>query len=264
MKPIIRWTLKQRKWSTLWWSIGVTSFVLVNMVFYPSFKSQAAELEKSFANLPSTAVQFIGGSTDFFSPVGFLNSQIFFLMLPLMCGVLAIGLGSSLLAREEQDGTVESLLARPVSRNRLLASKAWAGTCILAIVSTCSTLAVVISGKVVGLPISALTITATSFVCFLLCLSFGAFSYLITSLGKARGASVGLGACLALGGYIINSLAGTVGWLHLPAKLLPFHYYQPDVLLRGQYEWAHALYFVGLIALCAVGAWLGFRRRDIG
>ena len=80
MNAIVSWTMKQRKWSIMWWSIAIVSFILVNMVFYPSFKNQAAELEKSFENLPSTAVQFIGGSTDFFSPVGFLNSQIFFLI----------------------------------------------------------------------------------------------------------------------------------------------------------------------------------------
>ncbi|MBI2368924.1 MAG: MFS transporter [Deltaproteobacteria bacterium] len=48
-------------------------------------------------------------------------------MLPLLLSVLTIGLGSRLLAKEESEGTLELLLARPVSRAKLLAAKAMAG-----------------------------------------------------------------------------------------------------------------------------------------
>jgi ABC-type transport system involved in multi-copper enzyme maturation permease subunit len=103
--------------------MGVSIFIFINMIFYPTFKDQAAELQKSFESLPDAALQLFGGSSDFFSPVGFLNSQIFFLMLPLLLGILAISLGSSLLAAEERDSTIESLMARPISRTHLLLHK---------------------------------------------------------------------------------------------------------------------------------------------
>ncbi|MCA9331162.1 ABC transporter permease subunit, partial [Candidatus Saccharibacteria bacterium] len=195
--------------------------------------------------------------------VGFLNSQIFFLMLPLLGGVLSIGLGGSLLAREEQDGTIESLLARPVSRGRILWEKAVAGAAILGLVSGLGGLATIISARVVGISVSSWTIATTSLVCFLLCLSFGAVSFLVTSMGKARGASIGIGALVALGGYMISSLAGTITWLEWPARFLPFHYYQSDALLRGQYSWLNALYFVALTVACGLASWIVFRRRDI-
>lgn len=263
MKPIIAWTVRQRRWSTIWWSIGVVGFVLLNMLFYPSFKDQAAELEKSFADLPPAAVQLFGGSTDFFSPVGFLNSQIFFIMLPLLLGMLAISLGGSLLAREEQDKTIETLLARPISRTELLIGKIIAGSVILGVVSLLVSTLTVVAAKVVNIDISPTYVLLACLACFLLSWCTGSIALLITALGRARSAALGVAALIGVGGYLVSSLAGTVAWLETPSKLFPFHYYQSETILQGGYHLANLLYFVIVGVACIGLSILAFRRRDI-
>lgn len=263
MIAIIKWAIWQRRWSTMWWSIGVVGFVLMNMLLYPSFKDQAVQLEKSFADLPPAAVQLFGGSTDFFSPVGFLNSQIFFIMLPLLLGALAISLGASLLAREEQDKTIEALLSRPISRTKLLAGKMMAGSLILIFVSLLAAIATVASAKVVALDIQLSLVWVACIICFLLSWSTGAIALLVTSLGRARAAAVGVGALLGVGGYLVVSLSGTVGWLEAPSKIFPFHYYQSEIILNGNYNWMNAIYFLAIATLCGILSSVAFRRRDI-
>lgn len=263
MRPIIKWTLWQRRISTIWWSVGAFGLIFINMVFYPTFKDQAAELEKSFESLPDAAVQLFGGSTDFFSPVGFLNSQIFFLMLPMILAILAIGLGSSLLGREEEDLTIEPLLARPISRSKLLLAKAISGIIVLSVVTLVALLTTVITGKVVELDVPLSNILLATFACFLLVLSLGAVAYLLSSLGRARSASIGIAAFVALGGYLISSLSETVNWLSGPSKIFPFHYYSPEQILRGNFDWANVIFPVALTIICAALAWVSFRRRDI-
>lgn len=263
MKVVIRWTLQQRRWSIVWWSVGMCGILLLTMVFYPSFRDQAAELQKTFQDLPAAALQLVGGSADFFSPIGFLNSQIFFITLPALLGVLAIGLGSGLLAHEEQNKTIESLLARPISRSRLLAAKALSGVLILAIVSLVGLIVTVLTAWAVRLEVSAWAIAGSFVTCFLLCLSFGAIAYLVTALGRGRSAALSIAAAFAFGGYIVSSLAGTVAWLSGPAKLFAFHYYQPEAVLQGTYRWVHTLFFIGLLLACAILAWAVFRRRDL-
>ena len=51
MNSIVKWTMKQRKTSTIWWSVAVAVFIFINMIFYPTFKNDAEELQKSFENL---------------------------------------------------------------------------------------------------------------------------------------------------------------------------------------------------------------------
>lgn len=262
---VIKWTLWQRRWSTFWWAIGIFGFIFLNIIFYPTFKDQAAELQQSFQSLPEAAVQLFGGSTDFFSPVGFLNSQIFFLMLPMLLSILAIGMGTSLIGREEQEGTLETLLARPILRSRLLLAKAKAGGIILAGVTLASLLTTIGLARLVGLTeVSALNMAAVTFACFMLALSVGAIAFLLTTTGRARGASLGITAFVALGGYLISSLAGTVSWLKIPSYFFPFHYYKSEEILRGTFHWVDILVFAAIIAVCGLISWLSFRRRDIG
>lgn len=263
MKPIIKWTVWQRRWSIIWWSIGIFSFIFINMIFYPTFKNEASELQKSFENLPDAALQLFGGSADFFSPIGFINSQIFFIMLPLLLGILAISLGSSLLAREEQDKTIEALLARPISRSRLLAGKTLAGLAILGIVSLVGFFTTLVTAKYVGLEVSDLSVAGATFACFMLAVSFGAVALLFTALGRARAASLGLASTIALGGYFISSLAGTVSWLEIPSKIFPFYYYQSEAIFRGTYNWANLMFPVAIIVGCGLISWMVFRKRDI-
>lgn len=263
MNSIIIWTVKMRKTSTIWWSIGIVAFIVLGLIFYPSFKDQAEALEKSFENLSDSVVALIGGSTDFFSPVGYMNSQIHFIMLPLLFGILTIGLGSSLLAREETDKTIESLLARPVSRGKLLLAKAAAAIIVTGIVSGVSLLSLLILAKAVGMELSLVHLTQATLVCVLMCTSFGAIAFLLTTTGRARGASLGIAALIAFGGYIIDSLASTVTWLEWPSKALPFHYYQSETILRGNYNWTNIWFFVVIIVGCGVLSWLAFRRRDL-
>lgn len=263
MISIIKWTLWQRRISTIWWSIGAFGLIFINMIFYPTFKDQAAELQKSFESLPEAAVQLFGGSTDFFSAVGFLNSQIFFLMLPMILAILAIGLGSSLLGREEEDLTIEPILARPVSRSQFLAAKAISGIIVLAIVTGAALLTTIVTAKIVDLNVPISYMTLATLACFLLVLSVGAIAFLLSSLGRARPAALGIAAFVALGGYLISSLAGTVTWLTGPSKLFPFHYYNPEPILRGTFEWGNVFFPVALTVACAILSWVGFRRRDL-
>lgn len=263
MKPIFSWTLKQYKMTTFWWSISLAAYMFINLIFYPTFKNNAEQLRQSFENIPDTVLQLLGGSSDFFSPIGFLNSKVFFVMLPMLLGILAISLGSNLLASEEQSKTIEGLLSRPISRGKLLFSKALVGLVVVSTVALASLVAIVIIAKIVALDVSAIAMAQTTFVCLLLVMTFAVIAYAITATGRARGASIGITTAIALGGYIVASLADTITWLRVPSKFLPFAYYDSGAILQGTYNWLNIWYFIGVIIVCSLLAWVVFRRRDL-
>ncbi|MGH7194001.1 MAG: ABC transporter permease, partial [Candidatus Saccharimonadales bacterium] len=225
MLPIVRWTLWQRRWSIFWWIIGIISLVVVTLAFYPTIRDQAAQLNKSFGGLSNSALALFGG-TDFFSPVGYLNSQLIYLMLPLLLAILGIGLGSSLIGREEADGTIELLLGRPVSRTRLLVAKALAGGLNLLVVTVIGSAVIMLMAQVVNIGIPLGDIAAACFACFMLVLTFSGLAFLLSATGRGRAAALGISVVYALGGYIIGSLAMTVHWLKNPSLVFPYHYYR--------------------------------------
>ena len=263
MKALIKWGIWQKRWFVGWWSLAIFSLIFINLIFYPSFKDQAAQLEQSFASIPESARSLFSDTGDLFSPVGYLSSQVFYLMLPMLLGILAIVLGSSLIAREEKEGTVELLLSRPVSRSSFLLSKATVGIVIVLIAATVAEVATVALSKMVGLAVPSDNIALATVAATIIALSFGAVAFAITSLGKARVASVGLASLFALGGYIIASLSGAATWLKWPSKVFPFHYYKPSEILQDTYNWNNMWFMVAIIAASAVVSYIAFRRRDI-
>jgi ABC-2 type transport system permease protein len=265
MKSLIRWTLWQRRWSIFWWSIGISAFVVLNMIFYPTIRDQAADFEKTFSQLSEGTKALFSDTGEFFSPVGFLSSQIFYLMMPLLVGILAIALGTSLIGREEREGTLDLLLARPLSRAKLLISKALSGILIVALIGLIGTFATLVMAQIVDIAVPLPNIFLTGLAAAALALSFGAIAFMITALGRtARTASIAIAALIAILGYILTSLAGSVDWLRWPAKAFPFNYYHPAEILRGVYDWTNMLFILGLVLACGLISWLAFRRRDIG
>jgi ABC-2 type transport system permease protein len=265
MNPVTRWTLRMRKVSTAWWAFGIAAFITLTLAFYPSIKSQSAQLDKSFDQLSGSTKSFITDTNDLFSPVGYLSSQIFYLLLPILFSILLIGVGSSLVAREEQSGTIEFLLARPISRTRLLLGKAWSGLLIGLAVAGVALISVVILCKIVDINVGSWNIVGAVLMSFMLALIFGSFAFMLTCLGGAiRGLSIGLTSGLLLISYLLSSLEKSVHWLHWPSQFLPYHYFEPANILNGHFTWGALLGFAGVTVAFLLISIRGFAHRDIG
>jgi ABC-2 type transport system permease protein len=265
MKPVTRWTIRQRRWSVFWWSLAIAILVIFTMAFYPTIRDQADQLEKSFSELSNTTVSLFSDTNQIFSPVGYLSSQLFYLTLPMLLSVLTIGLGSSLIAREEDSGTIELLLARPLARGSLILGKTAAAVVILAIVGVAALISLLIMAKLVHIAVPLPAIAVAMLSAAAMALLFGALSFAVTCLGRtARAASIGIAALVAVGGYIISSLSSAVEWLRWPSVVSPFHYYHPAEILGGDYHWAELAGLLGVSLAMGLISWWAFRRRDLG
>ncbi|HVS59033.1 MAG TPA: ABC transporter permease subunit [Candidatus Saccharimonadales bacterium] len=264
MRPVVKWGLLERKWSIFWWIVGIGLTIALIVLVYPTFRNQS-QLDSTLNNIPAAAKSLITDTTDFFSPEGYMSSQWFYLLLPLLLSILTIGMGSSLISKEEQSGTLELLLSRPVSRGRLLFGKAVVAIVELAIITVFSIAITVVCAEAVKLGISWGRLAEATSLAALLSLLFGSVAFMLNAMGRAgRLLSLGAATLIAFGSYLISSLAGVVHWLAWPAKVLPFHYYQPAAVMSGTYNWWYAAAFGGVILVLGFIAFIGFRRRDIG
>ncbi len=260
---VIRWTLWQRRWFLLWWCVAVSALIMINLAFYPSFRDQAAQLEQSLSEIPDSAKALTTDTGEFASPVGFLTSQVYYLMLPMLLGIMSITLGSSLLAREEKEGTIELLLSRPISRSRLLFGKLISGIILSTVAVGVGGVVTIIMANLVDLAVPNEHIAMATLACLILVICFGAIAFLITCLGKARIASIGIATLIALGGYIVASLASLADWLKVLSKFFPFYYYKPGDILYGNYHLKNIIILGVVIAIASTLAYIVFRRRDI-
>ena len=84
MRAVLSWTIWQRRWSWLFWTLGVCAFIVLSLSFYASFRGQAAQLNEVLNNLPQTARSLFTDNADFLSPEGFLSARLYYLLLPLL------------------------------------------------------------------------------------------------------------------------------------------------------------------------------------
>ncbi len=265
MIPLIKWEFKQRRLSSIFWALGTSFYVLlVDSVFKSFVNSQTVNFARTVQNLPSTVKSFISVTDSFNTPAGFLSSEPYYVVLPIIFIVMAISLGGSLLASEESSGTLELILSRPVSRGRLLAGKALSGLGLLLAVDIAAAAAMTLFTTLFRIHIAIKLIWEMHLMLLLLALVFGSLAFAITAVGRAgRSAALGITMLLAIGGYVLTSLEGAIHWLVWPAKLLPYHYYQPSQILNGTFTvWPAICFSVITIALIIL-AFISFRRRDL-
>jgi len=116
----------------LWWSVGLAGFVALIVSVWPTVHSNPG-LNKLAQDYPKALQAFLafGGAVDYSSPAGYLGIELFSLMVPLLLLVAAIGTGAGSIAGEEERGTLELLLANPVSRTKVVLEKTVALLCEL-------------------------------------------------------------------------------------------------------------------------------------
>lgn len=264
MKPILRYAIWQKRWSVLIWCGGVTAFIALNLLLYPTVRDQAAQLNQVLEELPQATHSLFSDSSELLSPTGYLSTRVFYLLLPLLFSVLAIGLGSSLLAKEENDGTIELLLSRPLSRARLLTGKALSGLVILGTIGLAALTSTLFFSWLVEIAVPLKNITLTMVMMLVLCLLFGSAAFLMTALGRwGRAASIGVAVFFALSSYLVTSLSSIASWLIWPSKFLPYHYYRPTEVLEGNFSWPNFLILLSTSLILGILSWIAFRRRDL-
>ena len=109
--------LRSRWKAVIGWGIGFTLFGAMYIAVYPEVEEQMADM----ADL--SLYQAMGISMASFE--GYIGSVVI-LFVPLLLGIYAIGTGTKTLAGEEDSGTLELIMARPLSRWQIISVKALA------------------------------------------------------------------------------------------------------------------------------------------
>lgn len=261
MKTIFWYSLGRMRGQILGWgiSLGLIGGYLIS--FYDTLVGQQEMLAEMIKSYPPEMFAFFGDMTQLFTPSGYLNTE-FFSYMPIILGIYAVLAGSGLLASDEESGTLDLVLAHPVSRAGIFFGKLAAF-----LVAQVAIQAITWLGFWLFVPGTTLELTAGELVLpFLSLLSlmvlFGALALMFSMLLPSRSMAAMSSGLLLVASYFITSFSKIDEDLEQLAKFSPMNYYQGGEALAGM-EWG---WFFGLVA-CALGlvllAWWLFERRDI-
>jgi ABC-2 type transport system permease protein len=256
-------TLRDRRRSLMWWTLGLVAVVALNIAFYPSIRDDTS-LSDFGKDLPEgLRALFAGGELDISSPVGYLNSQIYALMAPLLMLVFAIGAGSGAVAGEEERGTVELLLAHPLRRREFVLQRCWALLVLVSALSVVLLATVAVGSAIVDLEIGFDRLVAATGSVALLAGFFGCMALAVGAIRPGRARATSVAAALAAAAWIFDGFGQTVDALDGWRPLSPYYQALGRNPLRDGVPWdGWVILLLGSAALIAVAV-VGLERRDV-
>jgi ABC-2 type transport system permease protein len=260
-----RWLIDRRR-GLAGWSLGVTGLVLFTVGFFPTVRGNEA-FDQLTDQLPAGIRDLVGltpGAPITAAP-GYLHARLFSTLVPLLLLVYAIGLGSRAIAGTEEEGTLELLLAHPVTRPRVVVERYVANTALLVAVTAVLLVALVAS----GLPLGALDGVSWSGLAgavtgaFAIALLHCSIAYAVGAGTGRRGTAIAAATAVAVAGYLVEGLQAVSDVIHPFRYVTPWHWYLGrNMLTGGPAPDAIAVPLVLSAVLLAASVRL-FSRRDL-
>lgn len=255
--------LRERRRSLLWWALGLAALIALNVAFYPSVRDDPA-LSDYAKDLPeSVRALFVGGELDLASPTGYLNSQIYALMAPLLLLIFTIGAGAAAVAGEEERGTLDLLLAHPLRRRDYVVQRFLALAALVAALTIVLLVTVALGSWLVDLEIGFDRLLAASVSVGLLALLFGAIALAVGAIAPGRARAIAVAAGVAVVAWIFDGLAQAVDALEAWRPLAPYYHALGQNPLREGASWGGWAILAAATVVFVVSAVVGLERRDV-
>jgi ABC-2 type transport system permease protein len=261
MNTIIRYALLRLRGQIIGWGVALAVLALVVASLFDAALQMRGQLEQLLDTMPKEITLFVGGLDRIFSPTGFLDTR-FFSLMPLMLGVFAVITGSGLVAGDEENGTLDLILAHPVRRFDLIIGR-WLAFCAALLII----LAIAWSGLIIATTFTPIKFglidAALPFVSLFGALSwFGGLALVLSLILPSRRLAASLTGLILAASYFVTTFARISPNMKALAQWSPLTYYQGGGALEGFNTGEFLGLLIAAIVFVASATWL-FQRRDI-
>ncbi len=262
MLPIFRRKLFKNWLMILGWGVGLGLLTYYLFDIYATFFQRDVDLMQVFSAFPEELLAFFGGDNiDLFSPGGFLHLE-FFSYMPIILGIMVVSSAAKLITQSEEAGSLELILAQPVSRTVVFWSKAFA-----LILSVGLILLFTWGGAAIGLELHDFDLSQGELVkpfisLFSVLMLFLSLALFLSMVLPSSGSASLTAGFLLIASYFITSLAQIDEGLEDINRFSPLNYYQGGAAVNGL-DQGNLLLLFGLSALFLALAWFFFVRRDM-
>lgn len=248
---------------TFIWTLALVALVILFLSMFPYISQEAEEFKKLLAGFPEEVRMAVGLSVENIDSVLGYYSYIF-LYISLFGAVQAMILAVSIVSKEVREKTADFLLAKPVTRTKIMTAKLLAACTSLVITNVFYLLAAAGVASVVETKEFSIKIfLLISLTLFFLQLIFLAVGFIVSAAfpGIKSVISISLGTVFAF--FIIGALASTTEDTAL-RYVTPFKYFDFDYIMQNAaYEYPFVIAAVVFIAAAITAGYFIYCKRDI-
>lgn len=235
------------------------------VAFFPSVHEEAEKLEDAFSAYPEEMLKALNiEMTDMFSSLeAFMRVENFSFLWPIIAIILLATLGGAAIAGEVEDGTIEVLLAQPLSRAKVFFSKYIGGLIILLLFTIGSIFSVIPLAMLHNVDFQLESYGVVAVLCFLFGFAIYSLSIMLSSFFSSKGKAASLAAGTVLVMYALNILSTFKESVSDIKYLSFFHYYDfSSALIEHSIETLSVVVFVLFGVVCGIIGLLNFLKRD--
>lgn len=258
--PMLKKTILDLRSQILCWGLAIGTLLFLTVLMYPSISGVYDDI---LNELPEGMKAFWGiGEIGMDTMEGFLNVE-FLSYAPIALAVFAILSGTSTIVSEENEGTLDLLLAQPISRLKLIMIKLTGLTLAYGIIIGILLAMFWIAVLFIDVELKTGRIVAAFIMLWPFLTAIGFLSVLASLLLSNRLLAGTIMAIFLVASFILESLSTLVSELE---SLLPIYattYYQGSNALGGEISWFYTTsLIVVLVTTFLCNIWL-FMNRDI-
>ncbi|WP_026573766.1 ABC transporter permease subunit [Bacillus sp. UNC438CL73TsuS30] len=257
--------MKANRKSLIIWCFGILFMVVAGMGKYEGYSSSSGQsINELMASMPKSLQAMMGvGELDFSTPIGFYG--MLFAYLLLMAAIHALMIGANIIAKEERDKTTEFLMAKPISRSRIITVKllaALVNVVIFNLVTLVLSVAMVSKFNKAGDPLDVIyTLMAGMFMLQLIFVLLGSTMSAVLKKPK-RAASIGTAILLIL--YLLSIFIDLNHKLDGLKYLTPFKYYEAKkVMSDAALDPVYLSVSIAAVAVLAAITYVFYQKRDL-
>ena len=248
--------------SILLWSISMALLAIMFTALYEPF---AGAVEGMAEIAPAEMEAIWGGNLEYAStPAGWLGIELYGIFLPIVLAIIAVNSGSTAIGGEEDSGTLELLLASPISRSRIVVEKS------LSIITQIGLVAISVWGGVAlgsflfSFKVSLLDVLLATIMAWLFGTSISYLSLCVHSITGSKGLAIGIGSLFVGLSYIANVLAQLLNSLSGLKYFSTFYYYSGGTVLVEGLSTTNFLVLAGASVILWILSVRFFETRDTG
>lgn len=267
MLSVIWRTIKNRKISLIAYSLGTLAFLEMYVAMFPLFADKQKEFSRLLDLYPEQLFQALGMDKASFNLAkieSFVATEYFSLIWPIMTIILVIAFGGAQIAGEIEKGTIEIILAQPISRLKIYFSKYLAGLANLFVFVVVSIFAIVPISMLHNVDYRIENWTTMAILGFLFGLAVFSFSMLTSSIFSEKGKSNFAVGGIIISMYVINIISTFKESLKDLRYLSFFHYYDFSAAMNKNTIDNTAIWvFLGVSVVTTILGSIWFIRRDV-
>ena len=247
------------------WAVIIVGLNAMAFYTYPSFADQADNIDELLKSYPEAVIKAVGGDKlDLTNILHYFGMNIY-LFVTLLGSTYSMILSSGIISKEEDDKTIEFLLAKPVSREKIVTCKA------LAVLTYTLLLNIIMFITNYGMmewlkrdEYSSSVFILLSLAALILQITFASAGLLLSVLVTKSRTVISVPLGIILGTYFMGTASA------LSEKLSGLKYFSlfkyvdaPDIIFNNSINGIYAAVMILIIMASTAGTYISYRSKDI-